>query len=56
MEDKIFASILFSSEMYCSLKFEDAKGCPYNAFDNRTIAVLASASIVLGIASLALGA
>ena len=50
-----FANLLASSEMYCSLRYEDVRGCPYNAFDHRAIAVLASASAALALVSLAIG-
>ena len=52
---KNFLNLVDSSEMACSLRHESIGGCPYNAFDHRAIAVLASASAALALVSLAIG-
>ena len=49
---KLFVQLLESSEMYCSLRFEDIKGCPYNLFDARSIALLATSTAACAILSL----
>ena len=41
-----------SSEMYCSLRFEDARGCPYNKFDAHGIAALSAANVLVAVVSL----
>ena len=48
--------ILEGSEMYCSLKLEDFRGCPYGVFTKRGVAVLSSASALLAIISILTGA
>ena len=50
-----FSKLLDSSEMFCSLKYEDVKGCPYNAFTPRGIAALSITSSFLAIISLFIG-
>ena len=47
-----FSKMLDSSEMFCSLRFEDVKGCPYNTFTPRGIAVLSLASSIMALVSL----
>ena len=51
-----FAKIIDSSEMACSLRFEDVRGCPYNTFTPRGIAALSLTSSILAIVSLLMGA
>lgn len=48
-------SILDSSEMYCSLRYESMKGCPYNLFSEKSIAALSIGGAIIGIVSLILG-
>ena len=48
--------ILESSEMYCSLKFEDYRGCAFNVFTRRGIAFLSASIFVIAAASIAFGA
>ena len=48
--------VLDASEMYCSLRYEDARGCPYDLFTKHNIAALAAGSTVLGVISLVFGA
>ena len=48
--------ILESSEMYCSLKLEDFRGCPYRIFTTRGIAFLSGASSVLAVLSIVVAA
>jgi len=50
-----FTELIQSSELLCSLMFEDAKGCPYNSFTPRSIAVLSCSSSLLAIVSLLAG-
>lgn len=50
-----FKNLLESSEMVCSLKYEDARGCPYGSFTPRSIAVLSTAGAFLAIVSLLVG-
>ena len=45
--------ILAASEMYCSLKFEDFRGCAYHLFTRRGIAALSAAVGAIAILSLA---
>ena len=47
-----FTKMLESSEMYCSLKYEDARGCPYNLFSPCDIATLWTVSALLSLVSL----
>ena len=49
-------SILESSEMYCSLRYEDYKGVPYHMFTRGGIAVLSGAGSLLAILSIVVGA
>ena len=49
------SKLLDSSEMFCSLKYEDVRGCPYNAFTPRGIAALSITSSFLAIVSLLAG-
>ena len=51
-----FRNALDSSEMYCSLRYESMKGCPYNVFSERAIAALSLGGALIGIVSLLLGA
>lgn len=52
-----YVSELFkSSEMYCSLRYEDYRGCPYNKFTPRGIATLAVVCYAFAALSLVLGA
>lgn len=46
---------LESSEMYCSLRYESLRGCPYNLFTQKGIAALSAGSAVIGVLSLILG-
>ena len=48
--------ILESSEMYCSLRYEDYRGCRYGVFTKNGIAVLSLALSVVAVVSLVLGA
>ena len=48
--------VLDSSEMYCSLKFEDLRGFQYNKFNAKGIAVLSVATSFIAIVSIAVGA
>ena len=49
---KLFVRLLESSEMYCSLRYEDVRGCPYHLFDARSIAMLATSCTACAIVSL----
>lgn len=51
-----FRDVLDSSEMYCSLKYEDFHGCPYGVFTRKGIAALSSASACVAVLSIAFGA
>jgi len=51
-----FTNLMYSSEMACSLMFEDFRGCPYNAFSRPCIAFLSSSCALLAVASLLIGA
>ena len=46
------SEILSASEMYCSLKFEDVRGCPYGIFTSKGIAILSITSSLLAVISL----
>lgn len=48
-------NVLDSSEMYCSLRYESMKGCPYNRFSEKAIAALSAGGAFIGIVSLILG-
>ena len=48
--------VLDSSEMYCSLRYESMRGCPYNLFTEESIAALSLGGALIGIVSLILGA
>ena len=48
--------ILETSEMYCSLKFEDARGFQYNRFNAKGIAFLSSATALIAIVAIVAGA
>ena len=50
------SNLLASSEMYCSLKFEDFRGCGYGIFTQRGIAALSTGAAALAIISLITGA
>lgn len=49
-------SALESSEMYCSLKFESMRGCPYHLFTRKGVAVLSLGASAIAAVSLILGA
>ena len=51
-----FRAILAASEMYCSLKFEDFRGCQYHRFNRRGIAVLTTATAMIAVAAIIAGA
>ena len=53
--NRIYAGA-YSSEMYCSLKYEDYHGCPYNMFTHSQIAWMSAAVFVISTCSLILGA
>ena len=50
-----FTNLIYSSEMACSLMFEDARGCRYNVFTKPYIALLSSSCTALAIAALLIG-
>ena len=50
-----FKDLLLASEMYCSLRYEDMGGCPYDTFTPRGIAALSSAIGFLSLISLLAG-
>ena len=52
---KNFMNLIDSSEMLCSLRYEDIGGCPYNTFTPRSIAVLSTLSSVMALVSLIVG-
>lgn len=52
---KFLMNLIDSSEMACSLRYEDMGGCPYNTFTPRGIAALSSISVVSAIVSLVFG-
>ena len=47
---RLFYSVFASSEMFCSLLFEDMRGCPYRLFSKRTIAATSVVVAVFAIA------
>lgn len=49
-------AVLDTSEMYCSLRFEDAKGCAYHKFSSSDIALLSTLCMIISVASLIAGA
>lgn len=49
---EFIARIADSSEMICSLKYEDVRGIPYNAFTREGIAALTAASSFFAILSI----
>ena len=49
-------SVLESSEMYCSLRYEDYRGVPYHMFTRGGIAALSGAGSLLAILSIVVGA
>ncbi len=49
-------SALYASEMYCSLLFEDFRGCSYKVFTHAGIATLSAVSALVAIVALAFGA
>lgn len=53
---KFLSKIIDSSEMACSLRFEDFKGCPYDTFTSEGIAALSLASSFLALLSLIVSA
>ena len=52
---KNFMNLVNSSEMACSLRYEDINGCPYNSFTPRSIAALSVSSSVMALVSLIVG-
>ena len=48
-------SVFASSEMLCSLLFEDVRGCPYHLFSRQTIAAASVAAAVFAIACIVIG-
>ena len=52
---KFFKDLIDSSEMICSLKYEDMRGCPYGAFTRHDIAEFSLTCAALVIISLAGG-
>lgn len=48
-------SVLESSEMYCSLKYEDFRGCAYGVFTRKGIAAFSAFSGCVATLSLVLG-
>ena len=54
-QTRSLSKLFDSSEMFCSLKYEDVKGCPYNTFTPRGIAALSVASSILAIIALFAG-
>ena len=50
-----FTNVIRSSEMLCSLMFEDARGCPYNSFTPRSIAALSCSTAFIAVVSLLAG-
>ena len=59
LRNRVFAwvrSCLLASEMFCSLKWEDARGVAYKLFSNANIGALAFASFVVAVLSIAYGA
>ena len=48
--------ILEASEMYCSLRFEDYRGCQYGIFTKKGVAVLSLALSMVAVVSVILGA
>ena len=46
----------YSSEMFCSLKYEDYRGCPYNMFSHSQIAWMSAAVFAISTCSIILGA
>ena len=48
----VFKKLFRSSEMLCSLAFEDVRGCPYNVFTSQGIAAMSAASTALAVISL----
>ena len=53
---KFFTNMVESSEMACSLLYEDIGGCPYNTFTPSGIAALSSLCTVFAVISLIIGA
>lgn len=49
-------SVLEASEMYCSLRFEDFRGCAYGIFNRKGICALTLATSAMAVASLVFGA
>ena len=48
--------VLLASEMYCSLMFEDVRGCRYGKFTPTAISVLSASSAVVAALALFFGA
>ncbi len=55
-EQSRLQSILDASEMFCSLKTEDSRGCRFNQFSYGQATFLAGASSLIAIVALILGA
>jgi len=48
--------VLYASEMYCSLVFEDARGVLYDMFSRNDVRILSVASCAVAVLSIAFGA
>lgn len=55
VRSRVYASA-YSSEMFCSLMYEDYRGCPYNTFSSSQIAFMSFALCVISAVSITLGA
>ena len=53
--ENFFMSMIQASEMLCSLRFEDMRGCPYHSFTPRSIAMLSLTSTLMAAAALLVG-
>ena len=53
---RAFRNVLESSEMYCSLKYEDFRGCAYGVFTRRGVAALSAVSCCVATLSIVAGA
>lgn len=52
---KFFKGLVDSSEMICSLKYEDMRGCPYGSFTRHDIVEFSLTCSALAIVSLLIG-
>lgn len=52
---KFFRNLIDSSEMICSLKYEDMRGCPYEAFGRHEIIAFSTICVVLAALALIAG-